>query len=136
MKARYFPLIAMLIPLTASAAPRYVTNWLFKATYDSGEFMEFTNTSEEEAVIPWVGSTWTCRKEAVSYSSNKAYVGGFSCRNNKGSFVTIYASCSSTKASVDSNRASVGDGSGYISFMSICATTEVTVPTKGTDRHL
>jgi len=103
-----FILASVLMTQFVVAAPRYVTNWIFKATYDSGETMEFTNTSEEEAVIPWVGSMWTCRKESVNYT-NKSYVGGFSCRNKQGGFATIYASCSSTKVTLDSNRAAVGD---------------------------
>lgn len=128
--------LVMLVAPVAQAGPKYVTNWLFKATYESGEVMEFTNTSDEETVIPWVGATWSCRKEAVSYSTSKAYVGGFVCRNGKGGFVTIYASCSSTKVSADANHASVGDNSGYISLTSMCATSEVAAPTKTTDRHL
>jgi len=128
--------VCLLTGTSVQAAPKYATSWMFRATYESGEMVESVNTSDEETIVPWTGSIWTCKKEIVTYSSKKNYVGGFSCKNIKGGFITVYASCATTKVSSDANAASVGDPNGYITLVSICSTSEIPVPAKGSDRNL
>lgn len=131
--------VVLALSLTSSvlAGPRYRTNWSFKATYKSGESFESSEPNEDETVVPWVGSAWRCTKDSVSYTESRSFIGGFTCRSGQ-AFMTVMASCSSTKVVSDVNMASIGDNSGYLMFTVICATVEVpsAAPAKSVDRNL
>ena len=120
-------LICMAATSAANAGSKFRTAWSFKATYKTGETFESNDTTEEEQVVPWIGSIWRCTKDPVNYSQNRTYVGGFSCRSGQ-SFMTVLASCYPGKVSSDANLASIGDSGGYIMLTVVCSTVEIPGP--------
>lgn len=127
-KSKLLAVVATFLSLagTAHAGPKFKTQWLFKATYQSGESYESTDPLDEERLIPWTGSLWSCKRDAVSYNAKKNMVAGFTCTHRKGGFVTVLAACPATKESTDTGNAGVGDETGWFSFVVICATTATT----------
>jgi hypothetical protein len=113
---------ALLVSNIADAAPKYRTAWYFKASYQSGESYESTDPTEDENLVPWTGSLWTCKRDSVSYNSKKNMVAGFTCIHKRGGFATVLAACPATKEGSDVGNAGIGDESGWFQFTVSCST--------------
>ena len=123
MSQHYVLLIAsFLMTGHAVAAPKYRTAWYFKATYQSGESYESTDPTEEENLVPWTGSLWTCKRDSVSYNTKKNMVAGFTCIHKRGGFATVLAACPATKDGFDMGNAGIGDETGWFQFTVTCST--------------
>ena len=135
---RFFNAVLLSTVLTsnAMASGKFKTSWSFRATYESGEYFDSSETASDEPIVPWVGSTWKCSKDSVKYK-NKMFYAGFTCSGTSG-FVVVHISCPSTKAGQDSNATTVGDSKGYLLLSAVCITSEMIAPApaKVTDQNL